>query len=92
MAFGIAADHLSKIFEPFFSTKEVGKGTGLGLATVYGIVKQHKGWMKVESTISSGTTFEVYLPSFDAKPLAHRAVEKIKKPAMGHETHPARGR
>ncbi len=83
---GIAPDHLSKIFEPFFSTKEVGKGTGLGLATVYGIVKQHKGWMNVESEVRSGTTFKVYLPCFDAKPAATTPPEVMEIPATGHET------
>jgi two-component system cell cycle sensor histidine kinase/response regulator CckA len=59
---GIAADQLARIFEPFFSTKEAGSGTGLGLSTVYGIVKQTGGFVFVDSTPGQGTRFSLHLP------------------------------
>lgn len=65
---GIAGENLDQIFEPFFTTKESGAGTGLGLSTVNSIVKSHGGFVRVESAVSKGTTFKVYLPAIGPEP------------------------
>jgi signal transduction histidine kinase len=62
---GISPEHLPHIFEPFFTTKDVGEGTGLGLAVTYGIIREHGGWITVESARDQGSTFSVYLPVKD---------------------------
>jgi PAS domain S-box-containing protein len=73
---GIDPRHLPNIFEPFFTTKEDGKGTGLGLATTYGVARQHDGWIDVESELGIGTSFRVFLPRREA-PEASVAVAPV---------------
>lgn len=75
---GIAPDILSKIFDPFFTTKEVGKGTGLGLAAVYGIVTDHRGTIRVESS-ENGTVFEIYFPLSQEKVCQEKEVPPLQK-------------
>ena len=64
---GMAADVVDKIFSPFFTTKEVGQGTGLGLSTVRGIVRSHDGFVEIYSQLGKGTEFKVYLPALPSK-------------------------
>ena len=59
---GIPSDNLDKLFDPFFSTKEVGQGTGLGLSVSYGIVQRHGGTIRVQSEIGKGSTFFIWIP------------------------------
>jgi PAS domain S-box-containing protein len=82
---GIAQEMLAKIFEPFFTTKDEGEGTGLGLAMVYGIVKQARGHISVDSEVGRGTTFRIYLPRVDESAVAPE-VQEASMPSKGWET------
>ncbi len=81
---GIAPDNIAKIFEPFFTTKRVGEGTGLGLSTVYGIIKQTGGFVFVDSILEQGTKFIVYLPCYVGK-ISSKPAKEDGRPILPKE-------
>ncbi|MFZ4858646.1 MAG: PAS domain S-box protein [Desulfuromonadaceae bacterium] len=83
---GMDEDVVKHIFEPFYTTKEIGKGTGLGLSIVYGIVKEHNGYATCHSTIGQGTVFQVYLPLLNSAPdTIEEKIEEQMTPVQGRD-------
>lgn len=89
---GIPANILDKIFQPFFTTKDVGVGTGLGLATVYGIIKQSEGYVCPISKVGKGTTFQIYLPALKADEIPVPEIVGPEEEAVDHRPVDISGR
>jgi CheY-like chemotaxis protein len=83
--YGIPAEVLPRVFDPYFTTKEVGEGTGLGLAVVHGITKSYKGGITVSSEPGKGTTFEIYIPRVETPRVPITSDQKEPLPLGGHE-------
>ena len=83
---GMDKETLENVFEPFFTTKSVGKGTGLGLATVYGIVKQNHGFINIYSEPGQGTTCKIYLPRYEGAEEFSQVIPSLRTVVKGNET------
>ena len=88
--FGMAPEIMNRIFDPYFTTKDVGKGTGMGLAVVHGIVNGHKGVLSVRSKLKEGSTFDILFPAVDQECVQEPGMSRALP--LGHEKNPFCGR